>query len=313
MTVVWPMTGNIPNSISLNGMPDTKLQPLPPTTLAAASSLFIFFWASGFIAAKFGLPYAEPFTFLTLRFLVALAILVPLAILWRADWPSGPRAVGHVIVAGLLVQTTYLIGVFYSVYLGISTGVIALIVGLQPLITGALAAPVLGEQVSVRQWSGLALGFVGLGLVVVEKVDFASGQVWGAAFGALGLAGITLGTLYQKRFCADIDIRSAVTIQNGVSCVVIAVLAVSVETMVIDWTGEFVFALLWSGIALSVIAIALYYLLVRRGAAARVTSLIYLSPPTTAVMGWLMFDETFAPIAILGMIVAVAGVAMANR
>jgi len=294
-------------------MSDTKPHGLPPTALAAASALFIFFWASGFIAAKFGLPYAEPFTFLTLRFLVALAVLVPLTILWRADWPSGPVAVGHVIVAGLLVQTVYLIGVFYGVYLGISTGVIALIVGLQPLITGALAAPVLGERVTPRQWGGLALGFVGLGLVVAEKVDLASGQDWGAALGVLALAGITFGTLYQKRFCAEVDIRAAVTIQNGVSCIVIAILAVSVETMAINWTGEFVFALLWSGIGLSVIAIALYYLLVRRGAAARVTSLIYLSPPTTAAMGWLMFDETFAPVAILGMMIAVAGVALANR
>jgi drug/metabolite transporter (DMT)-like permease len=299
--------------ISLKRMSDTKPEGLPPTTMAGASVLFIFFWASGFIAAKFGLPYAEPFTFLTLRFLVALAILVPLAMLWRARWPSTPRAIGHVIVAGLLVQTIYLIGVFYGVFLGISTGVIALIVGLQPLITGALAAPVLGERVTARQWGGLALGFAGLGLVVAEKVDLASGQAWGAAFGVLALAGITLGTLYQKRFCPDIDIRAAVTIQNGVSCVVIALLAVNVETMVINWTGEFVFALLWSGIGLSVIAIALYYLLVRRGAAAKVTSLIYLSPPTTAVMGWLMFDETFAPVAILGMIIAVAGVALANR
>lgn len=281
--------------------------------MAAASALFVFFWASGFIAAKFGLPYSEPFTFLTLRFLVALAVLVPAAIMWKAEWPSSPVAVGHVVVAGLLVQTIYLIGVFYSVYLGISTGVIALIVGLQPLITGALAAPVLGERVTAPQWGGLALGFAGLGLVVAENVEFSSGQAWGAAFGALSLAGITLGTLYQKRFCADVDIRAAVTIQNGVSCSVIAVLAICFETMSINWTGEFIFALLWSGIGLSVIAIGLYYFLVRRGAAARVTSLIYLSPPTTAVMGWLMFDETFAPVAILGMTIAVAGVAMANR
>lgn len=294
-------------------MSDNNTGELSPPVVAAASALFIFFWATGFIAAKFGLPYAEPFTFLTIRFLIALAVLVPLAILWRAEWPTRPGLLGHVMVAGLLVQTVYLIGVFYGVFLGISTGVIALIVGLQPLITGALAAPVLGERVSARQWVGLILGFAGLGLVVAEKVDLASGEAWGAAFGALALAGITLGTLYQKRFCAHVDIRAAVTIQNGVSCLVIGVLAAMWETMVIDWTGEFAFALSWSAIGLSVIAIALYYLLVRRGAAARVTSLIYLSPPTTAVMGWLMFDETFAPAAILGMTIAVAGVALANR
>jgi len=307
------MTDPISYLFRSNRMPDTRTEGLPPAATAAASALFIFFWASGFIAAKFGLPYAEPFTFLTLRFLIALAVLVPLSILWRAQWPSGARAIAHVMVAGFLVQTIYLIGVFYAVFLGISTGVIALIVGLQPLITGALAAPVLGERVTMRQWTGLALGFAGLGLVVAEKVDLTSGQGWGAAFGVLALAGITLGTLYQKRFCADTDIRASVTIQNGVSCVVISVLAVGVETMAIDWSGEFIFALLWSAIGLSVIAIALYYLLVRHGAAARVTSLIYLSPPTTAVMGWLMFDETFAPVALIGMTIAVAGVALANR
>jgi drug/metabolite transporter (DMT)-like permease len=148
---------------------------------------------------------------------------------------------------------------------------------------------------------------------VSEKVDLASGQAWGATFGVLALVGITLGTIYQRRYCGEIDIRAAVTIQNAVSCVLIAILAVSFETMAINWTGEFVFALLWSGIGLSVIAIALYYTLVRHGAAAKVTSLIYLSPPTTAVMGWLMFDETFALIAMLGMVIAVAGVALANR
>ncbi len=307
------MAGDIPYSFNLNRMSDTKPHGLSPATVAGASALFVFFWASGFVAAKFGLPYAEPFTFLAIRFLLALIVLVPLAILWRADWPSSPIAVGHVIVAGLLIQTIYLIGVFYAVFLGVSTGVIALIVGLQPLITGALAAPVLGEKVSARQWAGLVLGFAGLGLVVAEKVDLASGQAWGAALGALSLIGITLGTLYQKRFCADIDIRAAVTIQNGISFAVMAILAVSVETMAVSWTGEFVFALLWSAIGLSVIAIALYYLLVRRGAAAKVTSLMYLSPPTTALMGWLMFDETFAPVAMLGMMIAVAGVALANR
>jgi drug/metabolite transporter (DMT)-like permease len=294
-------------------MTDAKTQGLPPATMASASALFIFFWGSGFISAKYGLPYAEPFTFLTFRFLIALAILGPLCVLWRVAWPMGPAALCHVVVAGFLVQTIYLIGVFYGVYLGISTGVMALIVGLQPLVTGALAAPVLGERVSPRQWCGLVLGFAGLGLVVAEKVDLASGQGFGAAFGAFALAGITIGTLYQKRFCAEVDIRAAVTIQNAVSCVVIAPLAVWWETLSVDWTGAFVFALLWSAIGLSVIAIALYYLLVRRGAAARVTSLMYLSPPTTALMGWLVFGETFPPVAVLGMVVAIAGVALANR
>jgi len=189
----------------------------------------------------------------------------------------------------------------------------ALIVGLQPLITGSLAAPLLGEKVSARQWIGLGLGFIGLGLVVAEKVEFAGQGGWAVSFAGLALVGITIGTVYQKRFCADIDTRAAVTIQNALSLIIIGTFAATFETMHVEWTGEFIFALTWSGVALSVIALALYFFLVQRGAAAQVTSLIYLSPPTTALMGWLMFDETFAALAMIGMAIAVAGVALVNR
>ena len=290
-----------------------KSQTLSPGLMVVLSALFVFFWASGFVAAKYGLPYAEPFTFLTLRFVLALVIMVPLTIIWKVEWPKSPRSLLHIMVAGLLVQTAYLIGVFYGIYLGLSTGVMALIVGLQPLVTGSLAAPMLGEKVTARQWLGLGLGFVGLGLVVAEKVEFAGQGAWAISFAGLALVGITIGTVYQKRFCADIDARAAVTVQNAVSLVVIGMLAAGFETMHVDWTGEFIFALTWSGIGLSVIALALYFFLVQRGAAAQVTSLIYLSPPTTAIMGWLMFGETFALLAMAGMAIAVAGVALVNR
>jgi len=294
-------------------MQTSRQQGPGPAMTAAASALFVFFWASGFVSAKYGLPYAEPFTFLSLRFLLAVAILLPLCLVWRARWPRGPAELGHVAVAGMLVQSVYLIGVFQGIGLGLSTGVMALIVGLQPLITGALAAATLGERVAPRQWLGLALGFGGLGLVVAEKVDFQSGAGWGAGFAVLGLLGITVGTLYQKRFCQGADIRSSVTIHNFVSALLIGPLALGFETQRVTWTGEFLFALLWLTIGLSGIAIALYYYLLRHGAAARVTSLIYLSPPTTALMGWAMFQETMPPVAIAGMAVAVAGVALANR
>ena len=290
-----------------------KSQTLSPGLMVVLSALFVFFWASGFVAAKYGLPYAEPFTFLTLRFVLALVIMVPLTIIWKVEWPKSPRSLLHIMVAGLLVQTAYLIGVFYGIYLGLSTGVMALIVGLQPLVTGSLAAPMLGEKGTARQWLGLGLGFVGLGLVVAEKVEFAGQGAWAISFAGLALVGITIGTVYQKRFCADIDARAAVTVQNAVSLVVIGMLAAGFETMYVDWTGEFIFALTWSGIGLSVIALALYFFLVQRGAAAQVTSLIYLSPPTTAIMGWLMFGETFALLAMAGMAIAVAGVALVNR
>jgi len=294
-------------------MEKPNYQSLSPGWVVVASVLFIFFWASGFVAAKYGLPYTEPFTFLTLRFLIALIILIPLAFVWRVHWPNTLASSLHVVIAGLLVQTTYLTGVFYGIYLGLSTGVMALIVGIQPLITGSLASSFLSERVSVKQWVGLGLGFVGLGLVVTEKVDLSGQGMWAILFALLALIGITIGTVYQKRFCPGIDVRAAVTIQNASSCVIICILAIFFEPLEIEWSGKFIFALIWSGIGLSVIALALYFFLVQRGAAANVTSLIYLSPPTTAVMGWLIFDETLATLAMIGMAIAVAGVAMVNR
>ncbi len=294
-------------------MEEPNKQSLSPGWIFVASALFIFFWASGFVAAKYGLPYTEPFTFLTLRFLVALIILIPLAFVWRVRWPNTVMSLLHVVIAGLLVQTTYLTGVFYGIYLGLSTGVMALIVGIQPLITGSLASAVLGERINVKQWVGLGLGFVGLGMVVSEKVALSGQGIWAILFALLALIGITIGTVYQKQFCSGIDVRAAVTIQNVASFLIICTLAIFFERIEIQWTAEFIFALTWSGIGLSVIALALYFFLVQRGAAAKVTSLIYLSPPTTAVMGWSLFGETFAALAMIGMAVAVAGVALVNR
>lgn len=279
----------------------------------AAAALFIFFWASGFVSAKYGFPYAEPFTFLTIRYIIALALLLPVVLVLRVRWPRTPIEFAHVALAGLGVQSVYTIGVYYGIYLGISTGVIALIMAMQPLFTGALAAPLLGERVTLRQWAGLALGFAGVAMVVAEKVDFGTGAAWGFAFGLTGLTGITLGTLYQKRFCAAVDIRAGVAIQNAVSLALAALLAIGFETMQVEWTGAFIFAVLWSALGLSVIAYGLWYFLVRRGAAARITSLLYLSPPATALMGWLVFGETFAPLGLFGLAVAVAGVALASR
>jgi len=286
---------------------------LNPMTFANIAALFIFFWASGFVAAKYGLPYAEPFTLMAARFVVGAAILVPACFVLKATWPKTLRDTTHILIAGFGVQTVYLIGVYYGIWFGISTGVTALVVGLQPLLTGVLAGFVLKEKVTPRNWVGLVLGFIGLGLVVWDRVLAPTDALWGLAMLLMGLAGITLGTLYQKKYCGPFDVRAGVALQNVMSCIVMLVLAVIFESMIIDWTGEFVFAVLWSAIGLSVFAICLYYWLVQRGAAARITSLIYLSPPTTAVMGWAMFGEILSWQAIAGMAVAMTGVALAVR
>lgn len=279
---------------------------------ALLAAMFVLIWATGFVAAKLGFPYAEPLTFLGTRFVIATVLLFAVCVVLRAKWPRRLRDYGHIAVAGLLVQIVYLIGIYYGIYLGVSIGVMALIVGMQPLITGALVGPFLGEAVSPRQWLGLVFGFGGLSMVVAEKVAFGEAVWFGYVLGGLGLMGITIGTLYQKKFCAGFDVRTTVAVQNAISCVVILVLAVTFETMETSWTGEYVFALVWSAVALSVVAIMLYYYIVARGAATKVTSLIYLSPPTTAVMGWIIFDETLAALAIAGMAVSITGVAMAT-
>ena len=247
------------------------------------------------------------------RFVVGSAILVPACFILNASWPKTLRGTVHILVAGFGVQTVYLIGVYYGIWLGISTGITALIVGLQPLLTGVLAGFILRETVTLRNWAGLILGFVGLGLIVWDRVLAPTEAMWGLLMLMFGLTGITLGTLYQKKYCGPFDVRAGVALQNVMSCIVMLVLAMIFESMVIDWTGEFVFAVVWSAIGLSVFAICLYYWLVQRGAATRITSLIYLSPPTTAIMGWAMFGEILSWQAIAGMIVATTGVAMAVR
>ena len=283
------------------------------TALVVVSALFIFFWASGFVAAKYGLPYAEPFTLMAARFVVATAIMVPACFILKASWPATFRAAIHIMIAGIGIQVIYLAGVYYGLRLGASTGVTAIVVGLQPLLTGVLAGFVLRERISRNNWIGLLLGFVGLALVVWDRIASPTDTLW--ALGALlaGLIGITLGTLYQKKYCGPFDIRTGVALQTVVSCLVMLGLAASFETMQINWTPDFVFAVLWSAVGLSVIASCLFYWLIQRGAATQVTSLIYLSPPTTALLGWAMFGEIMSWLAIAGMLVAMAGVAMAVR
>ena len=291
----------------------SEFKMLSPGLTRIAAALFIFFWASGFISAKFGFPYAEPFTFLALRFGLAILIMAPLCILWHTPWPNSTKTIFHVLVAGWLVQTAYLIGVWYSIWLGVSTGVVALIVGLQPVLTGVFSASFLNEKVRSYQWLGLLFGFLGLILVVSQKINFAEGQFWGISLCFFALLGITLGTFYQRRFCAEVDIRTAVTIQNAGSLFLILPLAFILEEMSVKWTGEFLFALLWSTVGLSVIAIALFYMLVRHGIAAKVTSMIYLSPPTTAFMGWIIFNESLPVTVLVGFVFVAIGVALVTR
>jgi drug/metabolite transporter (DMT)-like permease len=216
-------------------------------------------------------------------------------------------------VVGLLIQFTYLGGVFVAIAHGVSAGVAALIVGLQPVLTAALVGVLLGEQVSPRQWLGLVLGFIGVALVVWSKLALDAGHLAGIATAVAALFGITLGTLYQKRFGAAIDLRSGTVIQNGAAAAAMLIAASRFETLTVDWRGEFVFALLWLVLVLSVGATILLLYLLRRGAASRVASLFYLVPPVTAFIAYLLFNETLTSAAVAGMLLAMGGVALVNR
>ena len=274
---------------------------------------FVVLWASGFIGGKLGLLYAEPATFLLLRFALVVALMLPLALLWRAPWPATRRQVAHIGVAGVFIQACYLGGVFAAIHHGISAGLIALIVGLQPVLTAFVAAPLLGERVSPRQWAGLLLGLAGIALVVMQNTNLSGVTPVSAGFALLALAGITMGTMYQKRFCGSFDLRAGSVIQFVAAGIALAPFALMFETREVKWSPALLFALGWLVLVLSIGAISLLALLIRRDAVTKVVSLMYLTPPVTAVMAWLVFGETLSIQALLGLGLAAVGVAMVVR
>ncbi len=277
--------------------------------------LFVVIWSTGFIAAKFGLPFAPPLTFLLVRFAAVLLVLVPMVLVMRAPWPAG--RVLHIALAGILVHAGYLGGVWSAIKLGMPAGLSALIVGMQPIFT-AFAAPLIGESVRARQWVGLVLGLCGVALVVANKISLSGLSLESILLCMLALTSITVGTLYQKRFCSHFDLRTGTMIQYIASAAVLLPLAIIFEDLTpsftaVHWTPSFIGALLWSVFALSIGAIFLLFSLIRQSAATSVTSLLYLTPPTTAIMAWLMFGERFSWTGIAGMMLAVIGVAFVVR
>ncbi|HEX4330138.1 MAG TPA: DMT family transporter [Burkholderiales bacterium] len=283
----------------------------PSLALRAMPAVFVLLWATGFIGAKLGLPYAPPLKFLLWRYLVVVALMAPLAWLTRAPWPRGIR-IWHVAVAGVLMQAGYLGGVFVGISLHMPAGLSSLIVGMQPLLTGVIGV-FAGERLRARQWAGLGLGFAGVVLVVSNKVGL-SGFGWEAvACTSTALVSITLGTLYQRKYCGGEDLRTQSVVQFAAAALVLLPLSLAFETREVVWNGPFVFALLWLVFVLSFGATSLLMLLLRKGAATLVSSLMYLVPPVTALIAYALFDEHLGLLAILGMAVAAVGVALVVR
>lgn len=284
-----------------------------PTLGVIAPALFVIFWSTGFIGAKYGLPYAEPFTFLFVRMAIAFLLLLGVSIAVHARFPGRPIDIAHVSISGLLLHAGYLGGVFYAIDHGMPAGLSSLIVGLQPILTAVLAQAMLRERVTSRQWAGLVLGFAGVGLVVGEKVSASLDHSIGRdAFVAVSVAllATTAATLYQKRFVSRVDLTAGAAIQYFAAAVALGIASLAFESMQIAWTGRFLFALGWLVVVLSLGAILLLLRLIRENSVSRISSLLYLVPPMTALEAYLFFDERLGLIAMIGMICVVAGVAL---
>lgn len=281
--------------------------------VAAMPAVFVVIWSTGFVVARFGMPYTGPMTFLAWRYALSIIAFLIWVRLARAAWPVGRAQWLHLGVTGILMHALYLGGVWAAVKSGIGAGTSALIVGFQPLLTALWVSATGSEhRIAARQWLGLALGLAGLLLVVGRKLGI--GEVTPLNFGlaVLALLAITTGTLYQKRFVQPCDVRTANAVQLMAALIVTAPLAL-LEAAPVQLHAELIGAMVWSVLGLTLGGSSLLYLLIQRGAATRVTSLMYLVPPTTAVMAWVLFREPLGLQVLAGMALTATGVWLVVR
>jgi drug/metabolite transporter (DMT)-like permease len=280
--------------------------------LRAMPAVFVLIWSTGFIVARYGMPYAPPFKFLAVRYALSLTCFVLWVLAARVAWPRERVQWVHLSVTGVLMQAAYLGGVWAAVRAGMGSGLVALLVGIQPVLT-AVWMSMHGGAVSRRQWAGLVLGFAGLVLVVLRKVA-QGGEVSPLTMGLalLALLSITAGTLYQKRFLAPCDVRSASAVQVAAALVVTLPFA-ALEPESIQWNLASSGAMAWSVLVLSLGGSSLLYILIQRGTATAVTSLLYLVPPCTAVMAWLLFAEPITTLTLVGIAMTAVGVSLVVR
>ncbi len=288
----------------------------PREFVRATPWVFVLLWSTGFIVARYGMPHAPPFGFLAIRYALSVICLLAWIAGARVPWPTSRAQWGHLAVTGVLMHAGYLGGVWAAVKVGIGAGTVSLIVGLQPVLTAlwlsAGAARRDHEPVAPRQWAGLGLGLLGLTLVVWDKLGIGEVTPVNLGLAVFALVSITAGTLYQKAWVAPCDVRSASTIQLVAAFVVTLPLAL-LEHEPIDWHPHLLGALAWSVLALTLGASSLLYLMLQRGAATRVASLMYLVPPCTALLAWLLFDEPYSIAIMIGMALTVAGVWLVVR
>lgn len=276
--------------------------------------LFVLLWSTGFIGARFGLPYIEPFNFLFIRMLLTLVVFLALVLAFRAAWP-GPRQALHQMVVGSLVHAAYLGGVFAAIGWQMPAGVASLIVGLQPLLTAVLAWVIWRQRLLPLQWLGLVLGLLGVALVLAGGNRLGQFELNAQALVAvaISLIAISVGTLYQKHFGQGVNLLTGSFFQYLATALWMGLFTYSFETGEIDWQPELIGALAWLVLGLSVSAILLLLLMIREGEASKVASYFYLVPPVTAIEAWLLFDEQLGALALLGVAVTVSGVYLVLR
>ena len=281
--------------------------------------VFVLIWSTGFIVARYGMPFSPPMKFLSMRYVLSILCFLPWIVLAKVPWPQSRMQWLHLAVTGVLMHACYLGGVWAAVKAGMGSGLTALIVGLQPVLTALWLSSMAREnrlensQVSARQWVGLTLGLVGLVMVVSRKFGAGGEAHWQSMALAIGaLLGITVGTLYQKRFVGPCDVRTANVVQLGAALAVTLPLTL-LEAAPVQWNPQLMGAMAWSVLALTLGGSSLLYLLIQRGAAASVASLMYLVPPVTALLAWLLFSEPVTLLTMLGTVVTAVGVSLVVR
>ena len=284
-----------------------------PFWLTATPAVFVLCWASGFPVTRLGIEFVEPLTLLAIRSALNVIVVGAALPFLAAAWPATWREAGHIAFAGFLLHSAYLSCIFIALGEGVAQGTVALIAGMQPLVTAVLVGRALGERVNGIQWLGFGLGFAGLACVLGESLSVSSGTPLGYIAAAFTPVLITAASLYQKRYCAAMDLKTGMIIQHGTAFVTTGALALLVESNAIVPSVELALVLVWLVVVLSVAASNLYYDLLRRGEAARVSSLFYLTPPTTVLLGYLSFGESFGPAALAGFGIAGLGVFLVTR
>lgn len=282
--------------------------------ILVAPGVFVLLWSTGFIGSKMGSPYADPMVFLSIRFAAVLPLIAGIAVIMGARWPTSVRAIVHCIVTGMLVHGIYLGGVFWAVHKGMPAGASAIVVGLQPVLTVLAAAPLLHERILPKHWGGIVMGGLGLLLVLGPKLGEAGSGIDAetitAAFAAV--VAISLGTIYQKRFVPTTDLMAA-TFWQYIGALLVTVPVAFTESWTVIWSGEFLFALGWLTLVLSIGAILLLMFLIRQGAVSEVASLFYLVPVATTIEGYFLFGETLTLVQIAGMALIVLAVLVIRR